>query len=320
MTSISADTARVYSYLGPAGTFTEQALKQVAEAEGQIWKPVLNVSQALADVVDGISNAAMIAIENSLDGGVTATQDALAKTDNLQILGEYLVPVNFVLVSRRNVSRDEITTIAAHPVAYAQCRAWLEKNLPKHRHIPATSNAQAAVDLFGANAVANAAIAPPTITEHYNLTVHATDLAGDLSATTRFVLVGPRQPAGEPSGHDKTSLIVDLPDDRAGALLTLLEQFAAHGVNLTQIASRPTGSVMGSYRFYIDAEGHIREERVRYAVLGLKLHSPNVRFLGSYARADKIAPSTDVHHSDAAFKAAKQWLNDVVSGVSEAGD
>lgn len=308
---MSGDPQRSYSYLGPAGTFTEAALKQVPEAVGQRWVAVPNVTRALSNVSNGETDAAMIAIENSLDGGVSAAQDALAKIPGLQILGEYLVPVNFALVSLPGTALADITAIAAHPVAYGQCRTWLETNLPEHQYIPAASNSQAAVDLFGAGAVTGA-VAPINITDHYEVTVHNSHIADTENAETRFFLVGKRQPVGAVTGRDKTSLIVTLPEDKSGSLLTLLEQFSARGVNLTQISSRPTGAQLGKYRFFIDVEGHIREERVRHAVMGLKMHSPRVVFLGSYPRADGGSAVTDPQHSDTAFQNAAAWVEQLL--------
>ncbi|MGO1434627.1 MAG: prephenate dehydratase [Canibacter sp.] len=305
---------RRYSYLGPAGTFTEAALKQVPEAEGQEWNAVANVGEALQSVVAGESDAAMIAIENSIDGGVTVAQDALATLPNLQIIGEYLVPVDFVLVTRPGVSLDEVSVIGAHPVAYAQCQQWLDKHLPGHVHMQAASNVQSVADLFDEVSNIDAAIAPPSITDHYDVEVHADHVAANEHAVTRFVLVSTRQAVGEPSGHDKTSLIAELPEDRSGALLELLEQFATRGVNLTLIASRPIGDRMGRYRFVIDAEGHAKDERVADALLGLKRFSPKVIFLGSYPRADKIEPVTRPEMDDTAFRDARDWLREIVTG------
>jgi prephenate dehydratase len=305
---------RRYSYLGPAGTFTEAALKQVPEAVGQEWSPVSNVGEALSDVITGFSDAAMIAIENSIDGGVTVAQDALATIPGLQIFGEYLVPVRFVLVARPGTRLEDITVVAGHPVAYGQCRAWLDDQLPRHRHLPATSNVQAAADLFESAAGADAAIAPPGIEEHYDVEVLAEGIAENPDAVTRFVLVGRTAPVGEPTGADKTSLIVELPEDRAGALLELLEQFATRGVNLTLLASRPIGDRMGRYRFVIDAEGHVRDERVADALLGVKRYSPRVVFLGSYPRADRIAATTHAVYDDDAFRDARDWLHGVTEG------
>lgn len=314
----SATKPRRYSYLGPAGTFTEAALKQVEAAEGQEWVPVANLGEALNDVVTGFSDAAMIAIENSVDGGVTVAQDALATIPGLQIIGEYLVPVRFVLVAHPGTRLEDIAVVAGHPVAYGQCRAWLDDQIPRHRHLPATSNVQAAADLFDAEKGVNAAIAPPGIEQHYDVEVLAEGIAENPDAVTRFVLVSRTTAVGEPSGADKTSLIVELPEDRAGALLELLEQFATRGVNLTLLASRPIGDRMGRYRFVIDAEGHVRDERVADALLGVKRFSPNVVFLGSYPRADRIAAITRDEHDDDAFRDAREWLQALIAGNTQA--
>lgn len=307
-------TLRRYSYLGPAGTFTEAALRQVPEAQGQEWSPVANIGEALGDVVSGRSDAAMIAIENSVDGGVTVAQDALATIAGLQIVGEYLVPVSFVLVARPGTKLEDVNVVAGHPVAYGQCRAWLDDQVPHHRHLPATSNVQAAADIFESETGVDAAIAPPGIEEHYPVEVLAEGIAQNPDAVTRFVLVSRAIPVGQPTGADKTSLIVELPNDRAGALLELLEQFATRGVNLTLLASRPIGDRMGRYRFVIDAEGHVRDERVADALLGVKRFSPNVVFLGSYQRADRVAATTHDAHDNEAFRDARDWLREIITG------
>lgn len=306
---------RRYSYLGPAGTFTEAALKQVPEAVGQEWSPVSNIGEALADVVSGVSDAAMIALENSIDGGVTVAQDALATISGLHIIGEYLVPVRFVLVAKPGTKLEEINVVAAHPVAYGQCRAWLDDQVPRHRHLPATSNVQATVELFDDEANIDAAIAPPGIDEHYDVEVLAEGLAQNPDAVTRFVLVSRTGAVGEPTGADKTSLIAELPEDRAGSLLELLEQFATRGVNLTLLASRPIGDRMGRYRFVIDAEGHVKDERVAEALMGVKRFSPRVVFLGSYPRADQVEATVAPNLDDDAFRDARDWLRDVITGI-----
>ena len=302
-----------YSFLGPAGTFTEAALAQVPEAKGLPWRAVNNVGEALADVVSGRSVAAMIAIENSVDGGVSATQDALASVPNLRIIGEYLVPVNFVLVARPGTALEDVKIVNAHPVAYAQCRSWLEGTLPKHGHIPSSSNVAAAAALFEPGP-ADAAVAPPGIEKHHDLVVLARNIGDNPNAVTRFVLVGRTTVIPAPTGADKTSVIVELPEDRAGALLDMLEQFATRGVNLSLIQSRPIGDAMGRYRFVIDADGHIFDERVADALLGLRRFSPKVLFLGSYPRADKQPNVFTSRYDDEVFIEARDWLRGLISG------
>ncbi|WP_344229342.1 prephenate dehydratase [Microbacterium binotii] len=317
MSTASADR-RTYSYLGPAGTFTEAALAQVPEARGQIWRSVRNVGEALADVVEGRSDAAMIAIENSVDGGVSTAQDALATMPGLRIIGEYLVPVNFVLVGRPGQRLEDVSLVAAHPVAYAQCLQWLSRELPAHAHLPASSNVAAALGLLDGTSDADAAIAPPGILEHHELDLLAEGLGDKKDAVTRFVLVARTVAPPAPTGADKTSLIVELPEEYPGALMEMLEQFATRGINLSLLASRPIGDALGRYRFVIDADGHVLDERVADALMGLRRFSPKVIFLGSYPRADRAINRYPERYSDDVFVEARDWLRALVSGEPEA--
>lgn len=304
-----------YSYLGPAGTFTEAALKQVEAARGAVWHPVNNVGEALRDVISGTSVGAMIAIENSVDGGVTATQDALMTVPGLRIVGEYLVPVGFVLVARPGTALSGIRTIGAHPVAYAQCRRWIEATFPGHGHLPATSNVAAAAALLDETGAAlDAAIAPPGILEHYPLELLAEGIGDNPNAVTRFVLVSTTTALPERTGADKTSIVAELPDDRAGALLELLEQFSTRGINMSLLQSRPIGDELGRYRFVIDLDGHVHDERVADALLGLRRFSPKVVFLGSYPRADGLAVDHVAQYSDDNFVEARDWLRGILTG------
>jgi prephenate dehydratase len=299
-----------YSFLGPSGTFTEAALAQVPEAAGKPWRAVNNVGEALADVVAGRSLAAMIAIENSVDGGVAVAQDALAKIPGLRIIGEYLVPVSFVLVGRPGTRLEDVTVVNAHPVAYGQCHEWLDAHIPDHGHIPSASNVAAAAALLD-DATADAAIAPPAIVDHYDLEVLARDIGDNPNAVTRFVLVSRGNEIPARTGADKTSIIAELPVDRPGALLELLEQFSTRGVNLSLLASRPIGDALGRYRFVIDADGHIDDERVADALLGLRRFSPKVIFLGSYPRADGERVTYDRRYRDDVFIDARDWLREL---------
>jgi len=301
-----------YSYLGPAGTFTEAALAQVPEAAGKTWRSVNNVGEALSDVVTGRSVAAMIAIENSIEGGVSASQDALATIPNLRIIGEYLVPVDFVLVARPGTTLADVRVINAHPVAYGQTHLWLEAHLPAHGHIPSTSNVAAAASLFDTD-LADAAIAPPGITAHHDLVVLAENIGDNPDAVTRFVLVSRTELIPDPTGSDKTSIIAELPDDTAGRLLEMLEQFATRGVNMSLLESRPIGDALGRYRFVIDLDGHVRDERVADALLGLKRFSPNVIFLGSYPRADKQQITVTQRYDNESFVEARDWLRGLIA-------
>ncbi|NBR77336.1 MAG: prephenate dehydratase, partial [Microbacteriaceae bacterium] len=239
---------------------------------------------------------------------------ALANTTNIRIFGEYLVPVTFNLVAKPGTKLADVKVISTHPTAYAQCRGYLAEHLPKHTHIPSTSTAAAAVSLLETNSVADAAIAAKSITDHYKLTVLAKNIGDNKNAQTRFIEIGlPAKPTTR-TGKDKTSVIVELPTDRPGALLEMLEQFAARGVNLSRIESRPVGDQLGRYRFNIDAQGHIDDEAVAEALKGLHRFSPNVIFLGSYPRADKQKSEHLGNNSNKEFATADTWLNKLRSG------
>jgi prephenate dehydratase len=315
--SKTGSAKKTYSFLGPVGTFTELALAQVAEAKGANWRAVGHVQDVIDDVIAGRALRGIIPVENSVEGGVTATSDALAANENIRIYGEYLVPVTFDLVARPGTKLEDIRVIATHPVAYAQTRAWLSKNLKKHTHLAATSTAAAAAELLntdgpftvqGTGAVA--AIAASTITKHYKLKVLAKNIGDNKNAQTRFLQIGlAKGVAPKATGKDKTSVIVELPSDRPGALLEMLEQFAARGVNLSRIESRPIGDQLGRYRFNIDIEGHLDDSAVAEALKGLHRFSPKVIFLGSYPRADKKKSVHEGNNANAAFAAAERWVS-----------
>ncbi|MGW9628334.1 prephenate dehydratase [Microbacterium sp. NPDC055521] len=309
---------RTYSYLGPAGTFTEAALDQVPEARGHDWKAVHNVGEALADVLEGRSHAAMIAIENSVEGGVSTTLDALATLPGLRIIGEYLVKVNFVLVGKPGVRLEDVEVIAAHPVAYAQCHSWLGEHLPRHAHVPAASNVASILGVLDGSSPAQAAIAAPGIVQHHDVEVLAEQIGDNDNAVTRFVLVSKPTSPSEPTGADKTSLIVELPDDRPGALLDMLEQFSTRGINLSLLQSRPVGDALGRYRFVVDADGHAYDERMADALLGIRRFSPRVVFLGSYPRADRRIVHYPERYADGVFVEARDWLRALLHGEPDA--
>jgi prephenate dehydratase len=296
------------AYLGPAGTFTELAARQLGKDAELV--PVASVTEAMDQVVAGLVDRAVVPIENSIEGGVSATSDALAQMAGVQIYGEYLVPVKFDLMVRPGTKLSEIKEVLTHPVAYAQSRKWLEANLPGHTHIPAASTASAAKSLAGGK-LADAVIAANGASKIYNLEILASDIGENKEAQTRFIEIGR---AGKPqpkTGSDKTSVIVELPDDRPGGLLEMLEQFAARGVNLSRIESRPVGDRFGRYRFNIDAEGHLEDEAIAEALMGLHRFSPKVIFLGSYAKADNSASEHLGNNNNTSYHAAKKWLDEL---------
>jgi prephenate dehydratase len=310
MSSTSGGARARYAYLGPAGTFTEAALRQVVGPDDAEYLPQVDVVAAIEAVRSGAAEHAVVAIENSVEGGVTAVLDSLASGEPLVLLREMLVPVTFTLAARPGVALSDIRRISAHPHAWAQCRRWLRTHLPGAVHVPATSNtAPAALLSEGPDDLGfDAALVPPPAVEHYGLTTVAEQVQDSDNAVTRFVLIGPPGELPEPTGADKTTLVVHLPSNQAGALLEMLEQFSTRGVNLSRIESRPIGDALGRYSFSMDAEGHLADERMAEALMGLHRVCPHVRFLGSYPRVD--APYGDARPgtSDEDFREARAWV------------
>lgn len=311
-----------YAYLGPAGTFTEAALRQVAAPDEAVYLPQPDVVSAIEAVRHGAADFAVVAIESTVEGGVTATLDSLAVGEPLVLLREVLVPVQFTVAAAPGVRLQDVRRVAAHPHAWVQCRRWLAAHLPDVVHVPATSNTAPAALLADAARTDgsagslgfDAALVPPAAVDSYGLVALASDVADNPHALTRFVVVGHPGQVPAPTGADKTTLVVHLPDNEAGALLSMLEQFAVRGVNLSRIESRPIGDALGRYSFSIDAEGHIADERLGEALMGLHRRCPYVRFLGSYPRADGVRPTVHVGTSDTEFVHARTWLRGLRAG------
>ncbi|MFK0041284.1 prephenate dehydratase [Paenarthrobacter sp. NPDC090517] len=308
-------SAVTYTFLGPEGTFTEAALLQVPGAADATRIPCTNVNTALDRVRSGEADAAMVPIENSVEGGVTATLDAIATGEELRIIREALVPITFVLVARPGVGLSDIKRISTHGHAWAQCRLWVDAHLPNADYVPGSSTAAAAMGLLEDDVPYEAAICGPLVAaEQPGLNVVAEDIGDNPEAVTRFILVSKPGLLPDRTGADKTTVVVPLPEDHPGALMEILDQFASRGVNLSRIESRPTGQYLGHYFFSIDADGHATDSRVADALAGLHRISPATRFLGSYARADKQPAVVAPHTSDAAFASAHAWVESILKG------
>ena len=309
--------APTWSFLGPSGTFCEMALRQVAPDDVAL-DPCQDVPTALDRVRERAAEAAVVPIENSVEGGVNATLDNLVASAPLVIAAEMAVPITFVLAGRSGTALGDVRAISTHPHAWAQCRGWVHHRLPGVSYIAGTSTSAPARALARAdNAAAleyQAVLCNPLAARQYDLDVLAGAVADNPDAVTRFVKVARPRRAGEPTGADKTTLLVQLPHNRSGALLDMLEQFSARGVNLTRIESRPVGDSLGRYRFSIDIEGHVRDERVQAALIGLHRTCPVVRFLGSYPRLDARPVVVPAGTSDKDFMVARSWVADVLDG------
>jgi len=296
----------MWAYLGPAGTFAEAALRSLT-ADPATAAP--SVPAALDLVRSGHVLRAVVPFENSVEGSVPTTLDELAGGEPLQLIGEVLLPVSFALLVRTGATVSDIRSVATHPHAEAQCRRWLADNLPGLVVQPAASTADAA--RLVAEGLIDAAVAAPVAASTYGLESLVDGIQDNEGAVTRFVVVSRPAPLAAPTGADRTTLVAYIADDHPGALLEILTEFAVRGVNLTRIESRPTGSGLGRYCFSVDAEGHVADARVGEAMSALKRVCADVRFLGSYPRADAVAPTTRPGVADTDFAAADEWLRQI---------
>ncbi|MGW2624103.1 prephenate dehydratase [Micromonospora taraxaci] len=298
-----------FVYLGPEGTFAEQALRSVPAAERGTRTPARSVGEALDSVRAGDADAALVPLENSIGGAVGVTLDEMAEGEPLVITREVILPVEFVLGARPGTSLTSIRTVAAHPQASTQCRGWLRDHLPDGVVVDVLSNGAAAAG--AGSGEYDAAICAPIGATRHRLAILADKIADHPDAVTRFVLVSRPGPPPPPTGDDLTSLAVYIAHDRVGALLSVLMELAVRGVNLTRIESRPTGEALGRYVFFLDCTGHVADVRLGEALQGLRRVCADVRFLGSYPRhrwaeaaGERPVPApaglSDIDYADAA--------------------
>ena len=295
----------MWAYLGPAGTFAEAALRSLADAPADPI-PAASVAVALDLVRTGQVDRAVVPFENSVEGSVPTTLDELAGGRPLRVVGEVLLPVSFALLVRPGTAMSDIGSVSTHPHAEAQCRSWIAANLPGLKVAPASSTADAA--RLVREKVFDAAVSAPVAAKHYGLEPLVDGIQDNEGAVTRFVVVAQPGTLPAPTGADRTTLVAYIADDHPGALLEILTEFAVRGVNLTRIESRPTGSGLGRYCFSVDAEGHVADARVGEALSALHRVCEDVRFLGSYPRADAVPPTTKPGVADGDFTEAADWL------------
>jgi len=298
------------AYLGPEGTFTETAARMLRlggdDASLVACRDVLEVFRT---VERGEAARGVVPIENTLEGSVTATLDALAFETDLTIHGELELPVNLVLAAPAGTTIDRLVSVRSHIVALGSSRRWLAEHAADVEPTPSASTARAAQEVAELG-VGHAAIVNPLAAERYGLEIIAEGLADRSGNMTRFVMVGTHVPPA--TGWDKTSLVVFIDTNRPGALLQLLEVFAARDLNLTKIESRPTKTELGEYCFFLDVEGHLSDERVGDALATVKRTQRDVRMLGSYRRsgARQRDEAERIGRDDAAYREAAAWLAD----------
>ena len=276
------------AYLGPAGTFSEQAMRRHFGA-GVEGMPCATIDEVFRSTEAEASDFGVVPVENSTEGAVNRSLDLLL-TSPLVISSEVTVPVRHILMAQ-SAKTDGISKVCAHPQALAQCTNWLNRNHPHLERVPVSSNAEGA--RMAAADPGIAAIAGDLALELYRLQAIALGIQDDPLNRTRFLVVGRYR--STPSGRDQTSLILAVPD-RAGAVHALIEPLARHGVSMKRFESRPARQGGWEYNFYIDLIGHQDDPAVAPALAELKGRCAFYKSLGSYpsesAPRREAAPST----------------------------
>lgn len=306
---VTPTSAADIAYLGPSGTFTEQAVVQLSAATTEATgtpAPFASVEAALDAVRSGRADSAVVPFENSVEGSVSATLDALIHGSALHIVREAHVAVRFALMVRPGTTEAEVRRLATHPHAEAQTRRWLAERLPHCDVLPESSTARAAEGVAAGSY--DAAIAAPLAAQRHGLQILDADVADRAGAVTRFVQLRLPGELPPPTAADTTTLVAFIRHNHPGALLELLEQFAVRGVDLSRLESRPTGEALGQYCFAIDADAHLREPRMAEVLTGLHRTCARVLFLGSYPRADGRAGARSPESADEAYERARAWL------------
>ncbi len=306
-------------FLGPPGTFTEQALLSEPDLAGAELRPMPSISEVLSATAEGEVDLGFVPIENSIEGTVNLTLDTLAFETDLLIQREVVAKIQLNLLVPPARSLAEVTTVVSIPHATAQVRGFLARELPGVATRAVNSTAEAARLVGESGEKGLAAVGTARAAELYGLDLVAVDIEDHPENQTRFVAVAPAGiPA--PSGHDKTTVVCFQHADRPGSLLAILQEFAARAVNLTKLESRPTKRSLGDYCFIIDFEGHVADELVADCLRDLKAKLADVKFLGSYPAVGHHGEALR-RDAEASWRQADEWLSRLRSDIApRAGD
>lgn len=280
-------------YLGPEGTFSEEACLNYLRAAGDqgvvMGRDYPTIPAVIAAAAADPSRLAIVPLENSSEGSVTVTLDILAAVGNeLKICGEVILPVHHHLLGLPGTNIKDVEEVLSHPQALGQCQNLLSNKLPVARQIATASTAEAARMVAKEKLNSKAAVGTLQAAIRYGLEVLVPEIQDSNQNCTRFVLLGHNMT--NPTGHDKTSLVFTTVD-KPGALYKILGVLANRGINLTKIESRPTGKRLGEYLFHLDLEGHCRDTKVAKALESMRFLTSWLQVLGSYPQAkESILP------------------------------
>jgi prephenate dehydratase len=271
------------AYLGPPGTFSEDALRAAVGDEEIEPAPSASVYDAILAVRQGEAGRALVPFENSIEGAVTATLDTLAfDADGVTLVGEYDLPVTHCLIARDEVPLDRIEVVVSHPQPSAQCARFIRENLPQAEVRAALSTADA-VRTVAESDQPWAALGAESAARLYGAAVLREGVEDEADNITRFVWVAPEGTTPSGSGPWRTSLVFsELGEDHPGALVDALQVFSERAINLTRIESRPLRRGLGRYQFFLDIEGASADDPLSSAIEALRAKAESVRVLGSW--------------------------------------
>ncbi len=306
------------AFLGPPGTFTEEALLTQPDLAEFDLVPMRSMPDVLAATQAGEVALGFVALENSIEGTVNVSLDSLIFDTDLLIRREVVLPVTLDLLVPPGTALADVERVVSIPHASAQCRGWFAANLPGVELVASNSTAEAAEQVGRDKPAGTAAVGTALAAKLYGLDVVASSIGDHDDNATRFVLVS-RTGIPAPTGHDKTSIVCFQRADRPGSLHAILGQFSARNINLTKLESRPTKRGLGNYCFVIDLEGHVDDEVVADCLRDLHAQVAGLKFLGSYPAAGEHGPAIR-RDADEAWKAAHAWITDLRAGILSAGE
>ncbi len=315
------DASTRIGFLGPRGTFTEEALLGQPDYASCDVVALDSLLDVLESVSTGAIDLAFVPLENAIEGTVRDIIDSLVFEFDLRIQREVVLDIHLHLMALPGTKLAEIERVASIPVATAQCRRFLSEQLPGIDLLATNSTADAA-RLLGERdpllvARPTAAIAPPIAAELYGLDILVEDVEDHPENQTRFVSLA-RSGVPPPSGHDRTSIACFQSADHPGSLYAILGQFAARNINLSKLESRPTKKALGDYCFIIDFEGHLADPVVSDCLGALHAELAGIKFLGSYPAAGAAGPAIR-READAARRDAEKWVDGLRSEILSDG-
>ena len=301
-------------FFGPFGTFTEQAVRSQSDLGAGELVAFRTVPDVLDAVQEGAVDVGVVPIENSIEGTVNFTQDALSFDYDLLIQREIVLDIEHCLLARPGTRLADVDTVLSIPVAIAQCHRFLRENLGVAEIRAANSTADAARTVSESGENGWAAVAPRNAATLYRLEVIAENIEDHRGNQTRFVAVGKgRVPA--PTGHDRTGIVVYQRADEPGSLISILQEFAARRINIINLLSRPTkDGGLGDYCFVMYMDGHVADELVADALRALHAKQAGVKFLGSYPAASEQAGSAR-EHTDVRWQQADDWVEQLRGSI-----